>query len=361
MSFSANTNLNHYSSFNIIAEFLLDQEERAYENFSKVAERVCVGGALKALWQGVTVSIGLVGSLAGVITFIAQSVFKSILTLAGQQELNIVELFHCNFIYPISEAIHRVKQRFEYIYRVNHEESMLHDKTNILSSSSTNISFTSGEFIENKFGQLLPVVRSVPPISLFDTVILDKGRFQSAHGKAVIFEDDEIIKLIDPVSMESFQPEKTNIIQKIKVFRDGKKMVQQQATRGCTAAVAQCLLSDLGIDFNWENLNRCNLGNPGTISHEINSHEAVKCISQFVSSIEDLNSAINQYGAAGFLIIDPNAGSHMIVVDKIFGDKVQIREPYHGWRIWVTKEALLKRASFSSGKSERVLFAVQSD
>lgn len=361
MSFTASTDLNHYPSFNFVAEFLLDQEEQAYENVSAVAERICVGGVLKALWQGITVSIGVAGSLAGVITFIAQAVFESILTLAGQQELDIVELFQCNIIYPTSEAIHRIKQRFEYIYRVNQEESVLHDETNGSSRTSINVSSTDVEFRENKFGQLLPLVRPVPPISLFDTVILDKGVLQSAHGKAVVFEDDEIVKLINPIAHESFQPEIATITQKIKVFSDGKKMVQQQATRGCTAAVAQCLLSDLGINFDWESLNWCNLGGAETIFREINSHEGVECISRSVSSLEGLNAVISEYGPAYLSIHDPNAGSHAIVVDKVLGDRVQIREPYHGWRLWVTKEALLKRTSFGKGKSERVLFAVKAD
>ncbi len=58
--------------------------------------------------------------------------------------------------------------------------------------------------------------------------------------------------------------------------------------------------------------------------------------------LDQLKDAINQFGPA-IIAINSEIAGHCIIVDKVKETSVEIRDPYHGWKIEITKEAFMKR------------------
>ena len=198
------------------------------------------------------------------------------------------------------------------------------------------------------------IERSYPPLSLVDTCIFTKGSFRSAHGKGKWFYDDEIITIHDIVGQEEIPPSHITLHWKpiyAKKSENGKYVIQQQATRGCTAATAAMLIKDHGRNPDAFKLSRRNLGNTTNQMHDIRDAGLTPILTS-VRPPKTLKSLLEQHGSAIVKLVDENLGAHVVVVDEITDNGVRLRDPYHGWEITVTPEAFNKR--FNGGEAIQI-------
>lgn len=169
--------------------------------------------------------------------------------------------------------------------------------------------------------------RSYPPISDVDTIIGGRG----AHGKALSFTDDDIVKVYKRFQSGNHSVAKTS---------DGKVVLQQQATRGCTSACVEMLKADHGKQINWEEMKKTNLGTTETMKRSLEKSGFKVIVSENVAQ-KKLNDLISKNGSA---IIDVNSGcgGHVIILDKLRERTADVRDPYHGWATSLKMSALYK-------------------
>lgn len=175
--------------------------------------------------------------------------------------------------------------------------------------------------------------RKIPPVSKWDTIINEK----SAHGSGEIFSDSEIV-------------EKLPIIRKRELgsglfafyTKQGKSIIQQQATRGCTAAVVAMLIMDNGKQPNLKALTTRNLGTEEDQKRDIRE-AGLEVIVGSAKDLSELRNLIIQNNSC-IVSVQGSLGGHVIIVDEVSKDlsTIRLRDPYHGWEITVNKEAFLK-------------------
>lgn len=190
-----------------------------------------------------------------------------------------------------------------------------------------------------------PQKRRIPPLSMFDTIISTRdsaGRLhiQSEHGTGQLFKNDEIVEKLEIVTVQEVE----------RGFYVGytahnKAIVQQQATRGCTAGVTAMLIIDHGKKPNLSDMRSRNLGND---AHKIRDLEqaGLKGTFKSASNLSQLRELIINNGSC-IVSLSGSLGGHVVVVDDVSADlsKVRLRDPYHGWEITVTNEAFAKEWS----------------
>lgn len=220
-----------------------------------------------------------------------------------------------------------------------------------LSASAQNINFPPLEEVEKPGGK--PQVRTTPAPSLSDTcVYLFNGSVHSEHGEGEFFADAEIIgkenivhslDLLSYKGSSGFPSRFGDDDVALNYTKYGKAIIQQQAVRGCTAAVTAMLLVDHKKDVNAESLRKRNLGDTDTMLQDLQMG-GINGYVAWVSSIQDLRQSLIQNGSA-IVHLGGEIGNHVAVVDEVSEDlsSVRIREPYHGWEITVTAEAFRKR------------------
>jgi len=154
--------------------------------------------------------------------------------------------------------------------------------------------------------------------------------------------------------------------------RPARAVFQQQSLQSCGPAVLAMRLEDLGLAtrFEWlEQLGRSALTNAGNLV-ELLGASRLKAATKVVllppagegASLEGrkaevfeiLSGMLRDHGPIITSITDPHIRGHWIIVDRLVGgpgleEKLPgaphawIRDPYHGWAIPVTLEALLGR------------------
>ncbi|MEK7339162.1 MAG: papain-like cysteine protease family protein [Verrucomicrobiota bacterium] len=197
--------------------------------------------------------------------------------------------------------------------------------------------------------------RRYPPIGLLDTIegtrdAQGKLVFTSAHGTCSIFKDKEILQYHAVLQQESLGKHTNVYGEEEEVYIDftqnNKAIIQQQATRGCTAATAAMLIKDQGGSPDFYALQERNLGDDEDIKQDIQSAGFKPVVTLLKSnSLEAFRAQLSSYRSAIVSIIDPQAGCHSIIVDEVSEDaqQVRLRDPYHGWEITVYSTALEKR------------------
>ena len=125
--------------------------------------------------------------------------------------------------------------------------------------------------------------------------------------------------------------------------------MQQQATRGCTAAASGMLLMDNGYYPNPYKLRTRNLGTEEIMLSDLQ----IRDINPFVSHISrlcELRQALLDQGSA-IVSVKKALGAHVIVADEVSEDlsKVRLRDPYHGWEITITSSAFLEEWDTKEG------------
>ncbi|MBI3540799.1 MAG: hypothetical protein HY073_01455 [Deltaproteobacteria bacterium] len=199
--------------------------------------------------------------------------------------------------------------------------------------------------------------RRYPRGSMADTAwVGDSGRAEYAHSSTESFIGDrEILRVIlhpDQFSMH-FNDEDNVVFYGI--TNNGKTVLQQPGCRACGAACGVMLLMDHRKEPDLDWLVNCNLENESSmISGLIKNGLPVKISSVFYKSegramskrergrrLEDLVST----GGSGILSIVGEIGGHFILVDHfcMATDRAVIRDPFHGWCIETTANAILER------------------
>lgn len=221
-------------------------------------------------------------------------------------------------------------------------------KTGMKKDSNITINNLSklSSFQENK----TPFIdRKTPPLSDlgYDTVIIVNGKIQSAHPDVKFIPDEEIVKVYDFIPEKQKQVKEGECSVSIDFTINGKAVIQQQAKRGCTAAVSAMLIYDNDKKFALEDLLSRNLGQNDTILYDIEKAglEPTEERIENANPIVSLKQAIEKAGSAIITVTDESIGGHVIMVDHIDLEKniARIRDPYHGWEIDITLEALQKR------------------
>lgn len=190
--------------------------------------------------------------------------------------------------------------------------------------------------------------RRIPPLSSIDTVICINGVIKSIHPENVkLYQDDEIL-ILHP----SCQQVDLGDDIKADMTQNSKIVIQQQAMRGCTAAVAAMLIYDAKKPIDINSLQSTNLGNTKSITHLIEQSGLKPIVTELNIKdstdelLSNLQALIQNHGPA-IVSTDNDIGCHVIIVDEVNADSIHLRDPYHGWSIAVTPKAFLR--GFSGG------------
>lgn len=208
--------------------------------------------------------------------------------------------------------------------------------------------------------------RRYPPLGKNDTFYVGNGQgARSVHGQGNLFANNEIVEVheierkvllgnddmdvCDPAwSCSGINPQLMALLQirsqpiYALYTRHNKAVIQQQATRGCTAAVAAMLIVDCGKECSIQELETRNIGKHWQIIRDI-TNAGLKPVETIIdSNLDRLKEEICRNGSAIVGIVG-DIGAHVVVVDEIEDPSVRLRDPYHGWEITVTLAAFLKR------------------
>jgi len=189
--------------------------------------------------------------------------------------------------------------------------------------------------------------RRFPPLSLKDTIVLDFGTKQivSVHGQGNYFDDNEILCIHDVVKKVLINGERGQPGIFVLYTKNNKAIIQQQATRGCTAAVTAMLIMDHGKHVSVVSLRSRNLGNTEGMKSDLKQC-GLTAVQFQEKSWESARVQLETQGSAIISLVDSQMGGHVCVLDAMDQNSARIREPYHGWEITVTREALEKRWNF---------------
>jgi hypothetical protein len=194
-----------------------------------------------------------------------------------------------------------------------------------------------------------PIRRPPPPQIGGGTMNLSTGRGAHGTGEEKCFTDEEILSVHTPFT------EMTERGVHVAIYEENGRhfhTIQQQASRGCSAGAAAMLILDLGrhlSDYNalWGR----SLSDHRAVRGDIATAGLTPLVHEFEPNLtreeraEILENLLRSYGPAVVAISDNEVGGHFIVVDSIDANQAIVRDPYHGWRITVTREALTGRLS----------------
>lgn len=170
--------------------------------------------------------------------------------------------------------------------------------------------------------------RSHPPISIVDEIHIVNGKIVSRYDRSKNF--------LTHVKMHPFErivPLENGSSVKVGYTRNGKAVIQQQAVRGCSAAVAAMLIVDNGGKYDEKDLILRNLGSQVTIGAEIRA-VGLSEVQIVVNSLSDLQSEIQRNGSA-VVGVRASFGGHFIIVDHLTAAEARIRDPWHGWEVTI--------------------------
>lgn len=204
--------------------------------------------------------------------------------------------------------------------------------------------------------------RKIPPIGLNNTISYQPGEpCKSAHAHGSLFRDDQILEKEEIIrsSHLTYNEEdleairvinkicKLDIKDKIDVYFTihNKPIIQQQATRGCTAAAAAMLILERGGPVDTHRILNTNLAESEI---EILQWIHVAGLNSMVIHLDDKLQTLQkliQTNGSGIVSIDSDLGGHVVVVDDISEDlgKVRLRDPYHGWEITVSGDTFMSQ------------------
>ncbi len=169
---------------------------------------------------------------------------------------------------------------------------------------------------------------------------------QSLHEKKQnLFSDDAILEVFEVIREEEMAEGVYKV--PVKYTSHGKAIIQQQAVRGCTAAVAAMLIIDLKGKCDLHSLYATNLGNRESIEREFRKAQFEPQIS-FIKTMKELEKIVS-VGSVMIDIVDPTLGNHEIVIDALDQTSVRLRDPWHGWAISIKRTALEQVLPFSQG------------
>lgn len=190
-------------------------------------------------------------------------------------------------------------------------------------------------------------------------MITAEGVISSVHGphQKPLFKDSEILEIFPSVREEALNPQEPVMLQiRVQVLENQKRVIQQQALRGCTAGASAMLISDAGLSLPTATLRGRNLSPHSRIINDI-ENMGLKAIENALPRTTDalawarhVSQLLTDFGS-GALGLDSEIGGHVIVLDQIqIGatretSSAVIRDPWHGWAIRIPLDSLLRRLS----------------
>lgn len=224
----------------------------------------------------------------------------------------------------------------------------------------------AGNLQSTEIGELPATViqtRKIPPVGSFDTTLILPSGVVSIHGSGQLFSDSEIVEKLDLIKRVkigskgfkiglSFAERNFDPDIYASCTKHGKAIIQQQGTRGCTAATAAMLIMDNGKKPDLRALESRNLGSDDVQIHDIQK-AGLTAIVNSADTLLELRNLIIQNDSC-IVSVSGKLGGHVLVVDKVSKDlsKIRLRDPYHGWEITVGSEAFLKE--WHGGKAIQV-------
>ena len=197
--------------------------------------------------------------------------------------------------------------------------------------------FDKNHFMWNIPSFLLEIV--VQYTFQFDPVLRNIS-FSGIHGYTLSFLDHEILKVHQPVKTELLKESGKFKSIEVKYTCNEKPVIQQQATRGCTYAVAAMLMHQHNRHFSVNLLKLTNLGTDDFIINALSKAGLSPFKTRF-SNIDELTHAVNQDGSA-IVTVTIADGAHAVIVDAVKDTSVLIRDPYHGWEVEISRGAFEK-------------------
>lgn len=198
---------------------------------------------------------------------------------------------------------------------------------------------TRGGFRKPDHTKLENLLKSFPPNITVQTLFPELGKLSTldAHGYANSFEDKEIVKVYPMIHSTQITQEHRSI--NVYYTENKKPIIQQQSTRGCTAAATGMLILEHEKPLDLFKLSRRNLGIKEKQMQDL-KEAGLKPLLSYCKNIADLQVCLKKQGSA-IVSVDSGAGSHAVLLDAINKFFVRIRDPYHGWEVEIALEAFL--------------------
>ena len=199
---------------------------------------------------------------------------------------------------------------------------------------------TRGGFKKPDPSKLDEILKSLPSNVTVQTLFPELGKLSTlgSYGYANSYEDKEIAKVYPMI--DSRQITQTHRSITVYYTENKKPIIQQQSTRGCTAAATGMLILEHEKPLDLVKLSRRNLGNKEKQIQDL-VEAGLKPLLSTCKNIAELEECLKKHGSA-IVSVDSGAGGHAILVDAINKSSVRIRDPYHGWEVEVALEAFLK-------------------
>ncbi|WBA80772.1 cysteine peptidase family C39 domain-containing protein [Endozoicomonas sp. GU-1] len=195
--------------------------------------------------------------------------------------------------------------------------------------------FDKNHFMWNRPASLLEIV--VQYAFRYDPVLKNIS-FSGAHGYVLTYLDHEILTVHQPIRKEHIQESGKFKPIEVKYTCNGRPIIQQQATRGCSYAVAAMLIHQHHGTVSVSDLESTNLGGDKLIFQAL-STAGLSPFKTRHANLEDLASAVNRDGSAIVTVSSLAGGMHDIIVDAVTDASVLIRDPYHGWEVEISRDA----------------------
>ncbi|MDN3506853.1 MAG: hypothetical protein P0S96_06455 [Simkaniaceae bacterium] len=195
--------------------------------------------------------------------------------------------------------------------------------------------------------------RRFPPATGKCTIGPD-GKFISIYGNPDLVKEEDILT-VHPVKYLTNPFDKTcknvssikeQVEQALGITKSGEHVLLQQATRSCVPTCIAMLILDRGGSPNYEAIENTDLANDSQAFDWISEAGYKPMLTKLNKEkiTQHLAALIKEHGSGKLGIDHPDAGFHAVVLDAISleDQTAQIRDPYHGWKITITLDTLLK-------------------
>jgi hypothetical protein len=179
--------------------------------------------------------------------------------------------------------------------------------------------------------------------------------YASPYSEGTLFSDQEILSSESYEEIQILTNKEGEFFTACRSIYNGKIVIQQQAGRGCTAAVQAMLEADLGGAIPLLTLQMRDLHEISALDFEGSAFEMREIL--WNQNFPDLKKNIALHGPAIVGISNNekerqySIGAHVVIVDEVDLENRQvcIRDPYHGWQIKVSFETFLLRGPGNDG------------
>lgn len=211
-----------------------------------------------------------------------------------------------------------------------------------------------GSAVEAPTGAERISIRSFPRGGLNDTMYTVPGERNYEHEtKAKVFADSEILAV--HLRPEEFDLRLVEGGDHVPFGRyDQRSVMQQIGWRGCVATSTAMLILDAGKVPSAHTIAMGNLSSDELVEHMLRSVGLkmfkVTLAHRPEGEALDILSQMTRFNGPAIIDLDCEVGGHVVVLDQLDlkSNRARLRDPFHGWAISVSADALLKRLQLSS-------------